>query len=112
MNLRALSLRSPYRRAGLTFDNAILAAQDGRAMVEIDQATLRRLGGDGLKELQLDPSIELQVPPEIGRHGDVSLHPSSAREETRAARQSPRVSGKSPPSTASKARLKAKGAGK
>lgn len=73
MIIRALSTRSPYSRGGVKFDRALGVGPDGRAMVEIDQATLRRIGEAGLRDLVEDPSIELQFPPEVGRHGDVSL---------------------------------------
>jgi hypothetical protein len=68
MIIRAISARSPYQRGGLKFDAAAAAWGDGRAMVEIDQVTLRRIGEDGLRALVQDPNIELIMPPEVGRH--------------------------------------------
>jgi hypothetical protein len=68
MHIRALSVRSPYERGGVKFDSRVLAWGDGRACVELDQVTLRRIGEAGLRELVQDPNIELHFPPEIGRH--------------------------------------------
>jgi hypothetical protein len=68
MIIRALSCRSPYQRGGVKFDSRVLAWGDGRAMVELDHFTLRRIGEPGLRELVLDPNIELQIPKEPGHH--------------------------------------------
>jgi hypothetical protein len=76
MAIRAISSRSPYLRGGVKFDASVAQTGDGRAVVEIDQAMLRRIGDDGLRELVQDPNIELQIPPEIGRHAPPIAKPA------------------------------------
>lgn len=69
MIVRVISARAPYRRGGVAFETTSERTADGRAVVDLDAAAMRRIGTDGFRELLTDPNIEVQFPAEPGWRG-------------------------------------------